>query len=68
MVKLIVLMLVIVFYVENKVFALYGIIKKRKIDVDGIIYFIVVCSQTIAEQQLRYDSLVACMWFSIILT
>ena len=27
MVKLIVLMLVIVFYVENKVFALYGIIK-----------------------------------------
>ena len=61
-------MLVIVFYVENKVFALYGIIKKRKIDVDGTIYFIVVCSQTIAEQQLRYASLVACMWFSIILT
>ena len=67
MVKIIVLMLVIVFYVENKVFALYGIIRNWKIDVEGTIYFIVICSQTIAKQQLRFDSLVACMWFSIIL-
>ena len=66
MVKIIVLMLVIVFYVENKVFPLYGIIKNWKIDVDGTIYFIVICSQTIAKQQLRHDSLVACMWFSIL--
>ena len=29
-------------YVENKVFALYGIIKNRKIDVEGTIYFIVI--------------------------
>ena len=31
------------------------------------IYFIVICSQTIAKQQLHYDRLVACMWFSILL-
>ena len=42
MVKIIVLMRVIVFYVENKVFALYGIIKNWKIDVEGTIYFIVI--------------------------
>ena len=55
MVKMIVPMLVIVFYVENKVFALYGIIKKWKIDVDGTIYFIIICNN-------------CAMWCSIILT
>ena len=39
MVKIIVLMLVIVFYVENKVFALY-IIQNWKIDVDGTHYLL----------------------------